>query len=404
MEEFVAIVQEKRNGPFRTRSLVGKSMGEITARLLDSGMAVAHVSQQNVAHPLAKGRISIKDIVFFLEQVETTLFLGMEPRTALKACAITISQKSKSGRNLQRVVAAMQRMVAGGESLASVAKRFPNLFSSVAVGLLEAGERSGSLNESFRSMRILAARAECLRHQVGMILLQPIITLLMAAATVGIMVGYIVPQFRSMLDYLGGKLPWQTQIMISMTDSVTSHRLFVLGLLSGILYALVQLPDFVKRNPWTHGIVIKLPVIGWYLLDGIRTNFIAAFAQLKKNKLTNPMTLMLLKDISWFFPYRTAIARAHMGLKSGASLASVLAAEADIIGERNIQYFRFIEETGSDVEQLERLATVLNRDLDAQAERLKTIFNPLILIMLAIIIGMIASAIILPMYEIYNHI
>ena len=83
---------------------------------------------------------------------------------------------------------------------------------------------------------------------------------------------------------------------------------------------------------------------------------------------------------------------------------NVLAAESDIIGERNIQYFRFIEETGSDVEQLERLAILMNRDLDAQTERLKTILNPLILIALALIVGMIAAAIILPMYEIYNRI
>jgi len=164
------------------------------------------------------------------------------------------------------------------------------------------------------------------------------------------------------------------------------------------------LPSWVKNNAWTHRFVIRIPGLGGYLLAGIRTNFIAAFAQLKKNKMTNPNALKLLKDISWYFPYRTAIARAHMGLKSGESLANVLAAESDIVGERNIQYFRFIEETGSDVELLERLAVVMNRDLDACTERLKAIFNPLILVLLAAIVGLIAAAIILPMYEIYNRI
>src|SRR5208283_4487482 len=214
MAEFVAVFQVSRHGPFLARNLVGKSAGEITARLLDSGVAVAQVSERRLLHPLAQGKISIKDIVYFMEQLENTLFLGMEPRIALKACAITISQKSKSGRNLQRVVAAMERMVAGGESIANVARQFPNLFSNVAVGLLEAGERSGSMNESLRSIRVLTARTESVRHQTSMMLLQPGITLLMATVTVGVMVTYIVPQFRSILDYLGGKLPWQTQLMI----------------------------------------------------------------------------------------------------------------------------------------------------------------------------------------------
>ena len=404
MSQFTAVVQESRTGPFVTRTLVGKSASAITSQLLGSGMAVAKVIENKELHPLARKKISVQDAAYFMEQIENTLFLGMEPRLALKACAITISQKSKSGKNLQLVVAAMERMVAGGESLTSVARQFPNLFTQVAVGLLEAGEGSGSLDESFRSIRVLVARSENVRHQCSMMILQPAITLLMAVLTVGMMVLYIVPQFRSLLDYLGGRLPWQTELMISASDIATHHPYLVVGVLAGCIYTTLALPLFVKNNPWTHRIVIRIPGFGRYLLAGIRTNFVSAFAQLKKNKMTNPSALILLKDISWYFPYRTAIARAHIGLKSGESLANVLAAEADTIGERNIQYFRFIEETGSDVEQLERLATLMNRDLDAHTERLKTILNPLILVALALIVGMIAAAIILPMYEIYNRI
>jgi type II secretory pathway component PulF len=404
MSEFTAIVQESRTGPFIARALVGRSAGEITLRLLDSGTAVAKVVERRALHPLGRGKISIKDVVYFMEQIENTLFLGMEPRLALKACAITISQNSKSGRNLQLVVAAMERMVAGGESLTSVAHHFPNLFSQVAVGLLQAGEGSGSLDESFRSIRVLMARSESIRHQTSLMILQPAITLLMAMVTVGIMIVYIVPQFRSLLDYLGGTLPWQTELMIAISDVVTRHPFLLGSVLAACLYGILGLPSYVKHHPWTHRMVMRIPGISRYLLAGIRTNFVAVFAQLKKNKITNPSALLLLKDISWYYPYRTAIARAHMGLKSGQSLAHVLAAESDILGERNIQYFRFIEETGSDIEQLERLATLMNRDLDADAERLKTILNPVILIALALIVGIIAAAIILPMYEIYNRI
>src|SRR5271165_1384664 len=148
MSEFTAVVQESRSGPFLARTLAGRSASEITSRLLDSGTAVAKVFEHRRLHPLARSKIAIKDVLYFMEQIENTLFLGMEPRLALKACAITISQKTKSGRNLQLVVSAMERMVAGGEGLASVAQHFPNLFNQVAVGLLEAGERSGSLDES----------------------------------------------------------------------------------------------------------------------------------------------------------------------------------------------------------------------------------------------------------------
>lgn len=207
MSEFTAVVQESRSGPFLARTLVGKSAREITSRLLDSGTAVAKVIEHKDLHPLARRKISLKDVAYFMEQIENTLFLGMEPRLALKACAITISQKSKSGKNLQEVVTAMERLVAGGENLANVAKQFPNLFNEVAVGLLEAGEGSGSLDESFRSIRVLVGRCESIRHQASMMILQPAITLLTAILTIGIMIVYIVPQFRSLLDYLEENFP-----------------------------------------------------------------------------------------------------------------------------------------------------------------------------------------------------
>src|SRR5258705_5012571 len=91
----------------------------------------------------------------------------MEPRLALKACAITISENSKSGRNLQLVVAAMERMVASGESLTSVAMHFPNLFSQVAVGLLQAGGGFRRLHQSLRPIRVLIAPDPSNRHQNG---------------------------------------------------------------------------------------------------------------------------------------------------------------------------------------------------------------------------------------------
>ena len=191
--------------------------------------------------------------------------------------------------------------------------------------------------------------------------------------------------------------------MIAGSDVACRHPFLLAAGLAACLYGMLALPSYVKHHAWTHRIVMRIPGISRYLLAGIRTNFVAAFAQLKKNKMTNASALMLLKDISWYYPYRTAIARAQIGLKSGQSLAHVLAAESDILGERNIQYFRFIEETGSDIEQLERLAILMNRDLDADTERLKTILNPVILIALALVVGMIAAGIILPMYEIYNR-
>ena len=119
-------------------------------------------------------------------------------------------------------------------------------------------------------------------------ILQPAITLLMAMVTVGIMIVYIVPQFRSLLDYLGGALPWQTELMIAVSDMARQHPFLLSAVLAACLYGMLALPSYVKHHAWTHRIVMRIPGISRYLLAGIRTNFVAVFAQLKKNKITNP--------------------------------------------------------------------------------------------------------------------
>ena len=186
MSEFIAVVQESRAGPFLARTLVGKSAGEITSRLLASGTAVAKVVEHRDLHPLARGKISIKDVAYFMEQIENTLFLGMEPRLALKACAITICQKSKSSKNLQQVVAAMERMVAGGESLANAGEAISQSFQSSGRRLCSKRVKDQEAwTKAFDRFVFWSARSENIRHQASMMILQPAITLLDGGADGG---------------------------------------------------------------------------------------------------------------------------------------------------------------------------------------------------------------------------
>jgi type II secretory pathway component PulF len=88
---------------------------------------------------------------------------------------------------------------------------------------------------------------------------------------------------------------------------------------------------------------------------------------------------------------------------NGEGLAVALANEADILGLRTIEYLRVLEETGADVEMLDRLALVMNRDLDNVIGRAETIAKPLIILLLAGLIGIIASAVYGPLIELYNR-
>jgi type IV pilus assembly protein PilC len=113
---------------------------------------------------------------------------------------------------------------------------------------------------------------------------------------------------------------------------------------------------------------------------------------------------LLLQNISWCYPYRAALTRGYRRVANGTGVAAALEEEVDILGQRTIEYFRVLEETGADAAMLERLALVMNRDLDNAVESAETLAKPLMAIMLAAIVGLIAAAVYGPLIELYNRI
>ena len=148
---------------------------------------------------------------------------------------------------------------------------------------------------------------------------------------------------------------------------------------------------------------IKNPFVGNLILVSIRANFVQTLATLKKSKVDSLKCLLLLQGVSWCYPYRAAVTRGYRRVANGDAVAVALGEEADILGLRTIEYLRVLEETGADVAMLERLALVMNRDLDNAIGRAETIAKPLIILFLAGLIGVIASAVYGPLIELYNR-
>ena len=174
--------------------------------------------------------------------------------------------------------------------------------------------------------------------------------------------------------------------------------------IAGLLYLLTCLPVLIRRMPVLHKWILKIPLIDKLALASIRANFVQTLATLKKARVDNLKCLLLLQGISWCYPYRAALTRGYRRVASGESLAVALEEEVDILGKRTIEYLKVLEETGADAAMMERLALVMNRDLDNTIERAETLAKPLIAIALAAIIGLIAAAVYGPLIELYNRI
>jgi type II secretory pathway component PulF len=411
MPQFIAVLQDRKGGPYRTQRLAAASPMDLTQSLLERKQAVVAVLDNRKLARSARKRIKPLDKVYFFEQLESSCSLGFDPARAMEIAHITTSAKSSGllpwiscDNALRRIAGDMVSRLQQGQTLAGAASQYPNLFDDVALGLVEAGEHSGSLSETFGSIRQLSGRNEKVRNKLVSISIYPAIVLAIAAIVIYQLASGPIPQLGRVLESMKGALPWQSQLVICLGKFIGAYPVVYVMFIAGLVYLLACLPGLIRRMPVLHSWILKIPFIGAMSLASIRANFVQTLATLKKAKLDNLKCLLLLQAISWCFPYRAALTRAYRRVANGEGFATALEDEVDILGRRTIEYLRVLEETGADVAMLERLALVMNRDLDSAIERAETVAKPLVVIGLAGVIALIAAAVYGPLIELYNRI
>ncbi len=411
MQQFTVVLQDRKGGPYRVQRMAATSPMDLLLNLLERKQAVVAVLDKRKLPSLARKRIKPLDKVYFFEQLESSCSLGFDPARAMEIAQITTATKTtgllpwmSSENPLKRIAGDMLKRLQQGQSLGEAASQYPNLFDKVAMGLVDAGEHSGSLAETFGSIRQLMGRDEKVRDKLISISVYPAIVLAIAAIVIYQLATGPLPQFGRVLESLKSGLPWQSQLIIAAGKFIGAYPIAYVVFIASLLYLLTCLPVSIRRTPVLHKWILRIPLIEKLALASIRANFVQTLATLKEAKIDNLKCLLLLQGISWCYPYRAALTRGYRRVASGEALAVALEEEVDILGHRTIEYLKVLEETGADVAMLERLALVMNRDLDNAIERAETLAKPLIAIALAAIIGFIAAAVYGPLIELYNRI
>jgi type IV pilus assembly protein PilC len=136
----------------------------------------------------------------------------------------------------------------------------------------------------------------------------------------------------------------------------------------------------------------------------VRANFSRTFAQLKRARAKTTHALMLCRDLSWNYEYRSAIARALVRVQRGEPLSRPLGDDVEIFGEMVVNGVRFMEMSGAGTEGLDRLTELLERELDGYIGTLRQVLDPLLIVLLGLVIGGIVFATFLPALQILQNI
>lgn len=338
-------------------------------------------------------RISHNEKLLFAKYLSVLLRAGLAIDEALDI----LIQQSKGA--LKAILTNLKIRVRNGDMLADGFADYPHVFTPVFINLIRAGERSGTLQDNLEHLVLQMEKDRDLKQKIRGAMAYPIIVLVGALLlSIGIVV-FILPNILSVFVTLKVQLPLTTRMLIWIANLLVHH-----GLLVGLGLALVFVLWIILRRvplaqPLLHGALMKAPVIGHI----VRNTNIARICRLMGTMLKSGMTInesisvtvSVLKNVHYKWLFNSILAE----VSRGRTVSSVLQQYPKRFPPMALRMIRVGEETGTLPDMLIYLAGFYEQEVDDATRNLSTLLEPVLLIVIGLMVGVLALSIVTPIYQ-----
>lgn len=374
---------------------------EAIMKLRDEGIRITEIKQ--MAETALQKDISFgnpvkrEQFIMFLRQFATLMRAGV---TIVDSCVILAQQVESKA--LRRALLEISDDLKSGNALSEAVKKFPRIFEPLVINLMQAGELTGSIDESLDRLATHFEKAYVTRQKVVSAMTYPLIVAVLAVGVVIFLLTSIVPMFVEMFSSFGGELPLLTRFVMGASDFV-----------QGYWYILVAIAGLFTGGLW----LVKRDAKGRYMLDTFLLKM-PLFGNILKKAALARMTRTLSSLFSSSVPILTAltmvervvgnevigkvILQSRDGLERGESMTGPMMGHWAF--PPLIPHMISIgEQTGALDHMLERVAEFYEKEVDAETDKLKAMIEPLMIVLLAGLVGTIVMAIMLPMFGMFEN-
>ncbi|WP_302401529.1 type II secretion system F family protein [Neglectibacter timonensis] len=355
-------------------------------------------ASKEVTGKRTSGKLKIVVVADFCRQLGTLLGAGVSLVRALSIIAAEESVKPK----VRTIYEEMLRLIRQGVPLSEAMERQAPAFPELLVGMLRSAEVSGNLDHTAKRMAVHYEKEHRINSKVRSAMVYPIILAVMMVAIVVFVVGYILPQFSDLFATMG-ELPWMTRVVMSFSDLVTNYwYLLILGL--AVLVMLIRMVlkapavrlAFDKRK-------LKLPVVGKLLRTIYTARFARTLSSLYGSGVPIMSSLSTAADTVGNQYIVSQFGESVRLLQQGGSLTDALR-RIDGFENKLASSIAIGEETGNLDEMLDVTADSYDYASEQAMNRLVTLLEPCMLILMGFMVGFIMLAILLPIFGSYNAI
>lgn len=380
-------------GKVRTGTLTGESDKEVARELRRQGLTPVYVGLEQKKGlsfelpDLGGGRK--KDVLFFTTELTTLLNSGIPVDRALQ-----ISTELTESADFRMVILDVLRVLKGGRSLADSLAAHPKYFSDLYVNMVRAGEASGSLGLIFERLSEFEKTRDELRGYIISSMVYPALLSLVGAGSVFVLMNFVVPKFAQVFEQGNIPMPLPTRMMIEASHYTQAYAPFVLGALAVGLIAFQTYKRTPEGRLWWDTVRLRIPILG----DALRKAETARFARAMGTLIANSVPLVQSLSISGAIMNNKRISSSldsvAQGVKRGEGISTPLKRTGQF-PPLAAHLLSVGEETGKLDQMFLRMADVYEADTRAAIRRFTSLFEPIIILVMGLIIGALVISLLL---------
>ena len=403
------------NFRYQGRDSSGKLVnGELTAaaasivadQLLQKGIIPLAIQEVKTQEPFGQRlqkiferKVPVEELILFCRQMYALIRAGVPLIGALSRIAET-THSAVLATALKKVVESINE----GQTLTAALQPHARVFSNVFISIIDAGENSGQLEQSFMQLSSYLDLEARTMKRLKSASRYPMIVIVTIAIAIIVINVVVVPAFGSMFAQLKAQLPLPTRILMATSDYIRANGVYILIALVAFVVGVIALlrNSAQARLYWDYS-KLRIPVIGGIVKKIVLGRFARSFTMVIRTGVPIIQGINLVSNTVGNVYIGDRIKLMRIGIEKGDSLTKT-AIEAKLFSPLVLQMLSVGEEAGSIDTMLEHVAEFYEREVDYDLSRLNDLIEPFILSLLGAMVLVLALAVYLPMWDMVRHI
>lgn len=318
--------------------------------------------------------------------------------------ALNVIDRQTKNKKFKEVVSKINDGLTKGRSLSDGLSEFPNVFPPVFISMVHAGEESGNLASSLKTIANQLDKADKLKRKVKGALIYPAI-IIIAMIIVGIlMLIFIVPTLTATFAELDVELPASTRSIIFVSEFLKNNTFISLILMASILIGLTTFKRTPRGKRIFDWLFLKTPLIGKLVQETNSARAARTLSSLLTAGVEVVRALEISAEVVQNVYFRDVLVIAQESIQKGETLSSVFKKHEDLYPALVNEMMAVGEETGKLPDLLIRVADFYEEEVDQKTKNMSTIIEPFLMILIGTVVGFFAVSMISPMYSLTNSI